>query len=110
VTVRGDEPIPAYCDRMVYQAYSTFDWIAIQSSDTGGGCIGDNAWVIVDRIKPELMEAAFTHEIAHTLGVKHGEGVMRPVLSGGCIDRRAAVQAALETSARKASTCRMIEE
>jgi hypothetical protein len=110
VTVRGDEPIPAYCDRMVYQAYSTFDWIAIQSSDTAGGCIGDNAWMIVDRINPELMQAAFEHEVGHLLGVSHGDGPMRPALSGGCIDRRAAVQAALETSARKASTCKLIEE
>jgi hypothetical protein len=108
VTVRADAAIPEYCDRMVYRAFSTFDWVTIQGSSMGGGCIGDDSWIIVDRIDPTLMEKAFTHEIGHLLGTSHGEGVMRPVLSGGCIDRRAAVQAALDTAARKASQCRVI--
>ena len=110
VTVRGDEAIPAYCDRMIYVVQSTHDWVSIRSNDTGGFCDGDSAWVIVDRIDPALMQAAFEHEMGHLLGVSHGDGPMAPKLSGGCIDRRAAVQAALETSARKASTCRMVEE
>ena len=109
VTVRGDESPPEYCDRMVYVVQSTHDWISIRSNDTAGFCDGDNAWMIVDRIDPALMQSAFEHEMGHLLGVSHGDGPMRPVLSGGCIDRRAAVQAAIDSSARKASTCRMIE-
>lgn len=108
VTVRADEAIPEYCDRMVYRALSSFDWVTIQGASMAGGCIGDDSWIIVDRIDPTLMEKAFEHEMGHLLGVTHGNEVMRPKLSGGCIDRRAAVQAALDTAQRKASQCRVL--
>jgi len=109
LTVPGDAP-PAWCDLVVLRVESDYDWVAARGSSTGAFCDaigGRTAWIVADRIPDGRLEATFAHELGHLLGVTHGAEAMSPALRDDtqCIDRRAAVLAAVKTSAARASRC-----
>jgi hypothetical protein len=106
LTVPGDAP-PGYCDVVLYRVRSDYPWVAERSTSTAGYTDADlhAAWIVVDRVPPGQMPAAMAHELGHLLGVSHGDGAMSPSLAHGCIDRRAAVLAALRQGERSELEC-----
>lgn len=57
-------------------------------------------WIADRWVPPRGMQAIATHEIGHTLGVPHGDGIMAPTLTDwdASIDRRSALIAVANTT------------
>jgi hypothetical protein len=90
------------CARSILRVESGYEWVALKQPCDAHHCVAgwtnearDTAWVIVDLVPPGAMEPVVAHELGHLLGVEHGDALMRANLNDACIDRRAAVHAAI---------------
>jgi hypothetical protein len=110
LTVSGDAP-PPWCAITIYRVLSRYDQVAAMDlvSDARVAAFADidldTVWLVVDRIpRNNALRTATAHELGHVLGrsAAHGDGVMsNPLEVGSCIDRRAAVLAALQQGGRR---------
>jgi hypothetical protein len=93
--------VPSECGKTILRVQSSYAWVAASTPANvpgfSDGCC--TAWLVVDRAGDRLDDVA-AHEIGHLLGVDHGSGLMAARMRGDCIDRRAAVLAALTAGNR----------
>lgn len=90
------------CSRAVARVHSSYPWVFAHAPCPSHACVAgwttagrDLVYVVVDRVPPGALEAVAAHEIGHMLGATEGGEIMSVRLHDSCIDRRAAVQAAL---------------
>lgn len=97
-----------FCDVVVFRVFSDFSWIKRSTTPKNLAFVkelnGLYVWIIEDKIYDEMFVYVLAHEVLHSLGVDHGENLMKTKLIRGqpeCIDRRAAISAALEIGRRR---------
>ncbi len=81
----GATPAPAQCRYTVLAALSTYPWV---QTDAAGFAEPDRgvAWIVLDRVPPEMLRAVMAHELGHLLGIAaDGDGIMRDPLVDACI-------------------------
>lgn len=90
------------CTRSILRVESGYEWVTLKQPCDAYHCVAgwtnaarDTAWVIVDLVPIGAMEAVVAHELGHLLGADEGLQIMNPRLHDGCVDRRAAIQAAI---------------
>ena len=97
-TIDGGTPAPASCAVTVLRPGTSITW-ALAPGELGAvSLLAPRVAYVIQGVESATI---YAHEIGHALGVSHGAALMRARNPSDCIDRRAAIAAALGAKGRE---------